>query len=232
VTPARRVRGVDEDSENCLQSRHYRDVSQSEARERPAAFMPRRGVYVLYYNSTNYYVGSSDDIDRRVAEHRNRQQTIANGGIRRELTPLTPARQDIRDWERAETLQRMLEHGIGRVRGWNYCSDVLSEANLLSIKDNIIGTFDLCHSCGYFGHFANECAGNHRMAGWLEGWQDLHEGLTFWRDGEEALTTQGGLAPIHPEGMMVERECVGCRADISDRPPNHFMCYACYRRTS
>jgi predicted GIY-YIG superfamily endonuclease len=46
----------------------------------------------LYYNSTNYYVGSSDDIDKRVAEHRNRPQTIANGGIREVLPPLTPAR--------------------------------------------------------------------------------------------------------------------------------------------
>lgn len=179
----------------------------------------------MYYNSTNYYVGSSDDIDKRVAEHRNRPQTIVNGGIREVLPPLTPARQDNLEWERAETIRRMMEHGVGRVRGWNYCQTELGEEQLYAIKDNIIGTFNLCHECGYFGHFANACPRDARraVAGWLQGWYDELSALV---NAEDAELTPAERA--HYVGRMLERECLGCREDISDRPHHHYMCYDCW----
>ena len=89
--------------------------------------MARRGVYVLEHNSGCLYVGSSDNIDNRVAQHRN-NPVVNNrhGGIFKVHLPMTPHNPNHRSWERDETIRRMMEHGIDRVRGGEFLEDELS----------------------------------------------------------------------------------------------------------
>ena len=131
--------------------------------------MARRGVYVLEHNSGCFYVGSSNDIDNRVAQHRNNPVlNNRHGGIFRVHQPMTPHNPNLRSWERDETLARMMEHGIDRVRGWEFQGDILSLNHLHTIKTLFFGDFDLCRRCGFRGHYQTQCTTDLRhKAAWL-----------------------------------------------------------------
>ena len=58
--------------------------------------MTRRGVYVLELNSGRFYVGSSGDIDSRVAQHGNSPVVGGHGGIFRVHPPMAPHNQNQR----------------------------------------------------------------------------------------------------------------------------------------
>ena len=121
-------------------------------------------------------MGSSDDLDNRIKAHETSPRTTRHGGIKSIVAPMTQEQPNLRSWEREETIFRMMEHGINRVRGWNYCQDIFDKDTLIAIKDNIIGTHDLCHRCGFFGHFAKHCSTpTCRVAGWLFEWISLYE---------------------------------------------------------
>ena len=130
--------------------------------------MPRDGVYVNELNSGCFYVGSSGNIDIRVAQHENSAVVRRHGGIYRLCEPITPRETNLRSWERAETLQRMMEHGIDRVRGWEFTQDILSLDNLHMIRTLFFGDFDLCRRCGFRGHYQGRCSTDpRRRAAWL-----------------------------------------------------------------
>ena len=58
--------------------------------------MTRRGVYVLELNSGRFYVGSSEDIDSRVAQHGDSPVVGGHGGIFRVHPPMAPHNQNQR----------------------------------------------------------------------------------------------------------------------------------------
>ena len=58
--------------------------------------MTRRGVYVLELNSGRFYVGSSGDIDSRVAQHGDSPVVGGHGGIFRVHPPMAPHNQNQR----------------------------------------------------------------------------------------------------------------------------------------
>ena len=131
--------------------------------------MARRGVYVLEHNSGCLYVGSSDNIDIRVAQHRN-NPVVNNrhGGIFQVHLPMMQHNQNLRSWEREETLARMMQHGIDRVRGWEFQGDILSLDHLHMIRTHFFGDFDLCRRCGFRGHYRKQCTTDpNRRAAWL-----------------------------------------------------------------
>ena len=136
---------------------------------RPLESMARCGVYVLEHNSGCLYVGSSKNIDNRVAQHRN-NPVVNNrhGGIFKVHLPMTPHNPNLRSWERDETITRMMEHGIDRVRGWEFQGDILTLDHLKTITLLFFGDFDLCRRCGFRGHFQKQCTTDpNRRAAWL-----------------------------------------------------------------
>ena len=126
----------------------------------PPSKKARSGVYVLKASNGLHYVGKSNDIDTRIEDHAEGEgaSCIASAGAVQEVKVLTTGQQDdLESWERNETLLRMKQHGIDRVRGWMFTSEKLTEAEKECAFRQICEKFDLCRRCGREGHFADVC---------------------------------------------------------------------------
>lgn len=124
----------------------------------------RSGVYVLRYPSGMVYVGKSQDIGTRIAQHRAKRVAATSQwrGVPRRVSPLTPRiADDLESWERNETLARMQRHGIENVRGWMYTATELTPSDIRGIEANLREKHDLCRRCGKTGHFAVQCTSHH-----------------------------------------------------------------------
>jgi hypothetical protein len=125
------------------------------------------GVYVLEKPGGEFYVGKSGNIGERIRQHMEGSgASCARGGMRR-VAPMTPAiSRDLEAWERAETLARMREHGISKVRGWMYTSPVLTDAEREHAFQQVCERHDLCRRCGLGGHFAARCRVSKQTRPW------------------------------------------------------------------
>lgn len=120
------------------------------------------GVYVLELNEEGfYYVGQSTNIEKRIQQHIDGKGSAfckAHGGVKRALLPFTKRRSRLTMWEQAETVHRMIRYGVNKVRGWEYTScGPLSAADAYSLRQLVMGTYNLCRKCGRQGHFAKGC---------------------------------------------------------------------------
>lgn len=131
------------------------------------------GVYVLQLkDNSKYYVGKSENIDKRINTHKECGENCAkfvkiNGGVNKVLAPLTPSDKNLSNWEKDETISRMIKHGYNNVRGWEFTStNKLTKEELDMIKISILGLGDRCRKCGNSGHFASGCSSG--KAKWLQ----------------------------------------------------------------
>ena len=124
------------------------------------------GVYVLKESPNGrFYVGKSKDVPARIREHMTGSgTTCCHFDENSELVdPITSAiynsdyEKDLESWERIETLTRMYEYGIDKVRGWIFTAGILSRADKDSAFLQICERFDLCRRCGRATHFAGQC---------------------------------------------------------------------------
>ena len=79
-------------------------------------------IVLRLVNTDKYYVGKSDDIENRIKNHKECNDKCAkfvkiNGGVNDVLQPLTPPDNNLSNWEKDETLARMIKHGYNNVRG-------------------------------------------------------------------------------------------------------------------
>lgn len=163
-------------------------------RSRGPEKMKRRGVYVLRLRGrggeSSYYVGSSEDIDRRVRQHR-REEALptgwnhvryvsAMGGVEGVDPPMTAPpvlleeANALRLWEEKEVYARMLKHGVNQVRGYEFgCGETtdIPVDQLQGLKMNLMGRYDLCRNCGTPGHFQSNCTSG--KARWLREMEEL-----------------------------------------------------------
>ena len=131
------------------------------------------GVYVLQLkDNSKYYVGKSENIAKRINTHKEFSENCAkfvkiNGGVNKVLAPLTPSDKNSSNWEKDETISRMIKHGYNNVRGWEFTStNKLSKEELDVIKISIMGLGDRCRKCGNSGHFVSGCSSG--KAKWLQ----------------------------------------------------------------
>jgi predicted GIY-YIG superfamily endonuclease len=77
-------------------------------------------VYTLELEGGNYYIGFTDDLPRRIAEHwlgRGSMWTRTHAPVR--VLDVVPGGKDL---ENATTIARMIQHGWRHVRGASWCS--------------------------------------------------------------------------------------------------------------
>lgn len=113
-------------------------------------------MYVLRLSSGKYYVGKTDNVERRFQQHLNgsgsswtrKYRPIA---IEKTILNASPFEED------KVTKEYMNKHGIDNVRGGSYVELELSEFHMDALKMEIWAAKDLCTQCGRSGHFVKDC---------------------------------------------------------------------------
>jgi hypothetical protein len=124
----------------------------------------KRGVYVLKLNNDKYYVGKSNNISERIRKHS--CEWVKKWGIIGIVKPLTKRLHDFESWERNETLERILTHGLKNVRGWRYCTMNIEPSDQLNIFHEICEKKDLCRKCGSANHMISKC--DNEICDWID----------------------------------------------------------------
>ena len=153
------------------------------------------GVYVIVLDNGTRYVGKSANVNRRIFQHLNpsplrgsslsgkthltslsppsevkRVAWCKKGGTRRAYSEptITEPNADLSVWEQNETIAQMIKHGCDRVRGWEFTScQPFGNLEYELFKKLAFSGDDLCRTCGYKGHMAEDCYAQHK-APWLE----------------------------------------------------------------
>lgn len=120
----------------------------------------KTSVYILELQDGRVYVGSSKDVERRMAQHAAAQgsaytRVYRPTGVR--LPRLGNVSGEGDAAERDETLRYMFQRGIPFVRGWKFTQVAMPPEEFEEAEANIRELFDLCRRCGYKGHFINQC---------------------------------------------------------------------------
>ena len=123
------------------------------------------GIYAIRARGGMVYVGKSQNMARRLAEH----QRGAGGARLTRLGLLTQGSvHDLESWERNEVLTRMLRYGLNSTRGWRFTRrGPLTRQERLAARADIMEKFDLCRRCGRASHFAAQCFAR-SAAAWCE----------------------------------------------------------------
>lgn len=110
-------------------------------------------VYVLKLEQNKYYVGDTYDFVNRCLQH------ITGQGSRwtREYPPIKIEQIIYNKSEHQVTLDYMNLYGIDNVRGAEYVSYNLSQAELVSIRKTLDTFNRACFRCHQRGHFAYQC---------------------------------------------------------------------------
>ena len=124
----------------------------------------KSSVYILELAKGRVYVGKSINVNQRIAQHVNG----TGAAFTRAFAPTGNRLHRMGDvegfgdaTERDETLRYMFMRGIDLVRGWRYCTVVLSKRDSEDAEANIRELYDLCRRCGNASHFMSQCKVKH-----------------------------------------------------------------------
>ena len=113
-------------------------------------------LYVLQLEDDKWYVGKTDDINKRFEQHKSGKGSAWT----KEYKPIkiadTRTITSVHD-ETNVTKDLMKKYGIDNVRGGAYCQVDLPEQQINSIRHELNSGSDKCYNCGIKGHFANRC---------------------------------------------------------------------------
>jgi predicted GIY-YIG superfamily endonuclease len=113
-------------------------------------------LYILQLEHGKWYVGKTDDISRRYAEHKSgsgSMWTKFHKPIKMLETRQIKTDQD----ENIVTKEYMKKYGVVNVRGGAYTKVMMSDSEINFLQKEICSNVDACYSCGKTGHFANKC---------------------------------------------------------------------------
>lgn len=120
-------------------------------------------LYVLQLEQNKYYVGRTNDIDKRLVEH-----AAGKGAEWTVLYKVVKVVEIIKDCkpqdEDAMTITYMKKYGIENVRGGTFCSIILNNETLKLLTKMINTQESGCYKCGEKGHYANECGNGEKLA--------------------------------------------------------------------
>lgn len=113
-------------------------------------------TYVIALANGNYYVGRTNNLQRRLREHKQgygSEWTKKHGQCQ-----LVQVYEDDNPFYEDMIVKKMMkEHGIEKVRGGAYSQINLPRNSVMMIENEIRSASDLCFRCGSPGHFVNAC---------------------------------------------------------------------------
>ena len=113
-------------------------------------------LYILELEKGKYYVGKTDNLEKRFEQHKNGQGsewTRTYKPIKMLETRKVTSSHD----ENNVTKDFMKKYGIENVRGGSYCQVDLPYHIDETIRHELRSNDDKCFKCGKPGHFANQC---------------------------------------------------------------------------
>jgi hypothetical protein len=118
--------------------------------------MSNTTIYVLKLTNNKYYVGKTNDLERRKQEHLNGSASTWTKkykpiGIEKIIPNASSFDED------KYTLEFMNIYGVDNVRGGQWASEALDELQRYTIKKSLWANNDCCNQCGRKGHFINTC---------------------------------------------------------------------------
>ena len=161
------------------------------------------GVYKLKLQYNKYYIGKSDNINRRIWCHENGNGSFwtKNHPVLYRESLLTNYTNDTKLWELEETLENMYLYGINNVRGSMFTKYSLSREDKIIAALLYCEMHDLCRKCGSDKHYIHNCNQNY-----LEPWVEKF----------------GGELDINT------RKCIKCFKNINDKPKYFKLCEECF----
>ena len=113
-------------------------------------------IYILKLQHGKYYVGKTDNLERRKQEHIN--GTACSWTKKHPLISVEQIIPNASDFDEDKyTKEYMHKFGIDNVRGAAYVKDELDEGEIQQIQKEIWGAKNLCNKCGRDGHFVKSC---------------------------------------------------------------------------
>lgn len=113
-------------------------------------------IYVLRLEGAHYYVGKSANVLKRYEEHVNGQGSAWTRRHPPVLLEKTIYNANPFDEDNV-TKEYMAKHGIEKVRGGSYVTEVLDTIQIQALQREIRGAMNACSRCGSRGHFVRDC---------------------------------------------------------------------------
>ena len=112
-------------------------------------------IYVLQLDNSEYYIGETGDLDRRLGQH-----LLGKGSEWTKNKTIKFIEQfekkDLQD-ENKYTKQYMFKYGIDKVRGGSFTTKILSNGIISMLEKEKATASNTCYNCNKQGHYANEC---------------------------------------------------------------------------
>ena len=118
--------------------------------------MSTTNIYVLRLQGGRYYVGKSEDVMNRYAQHLNGTGSAWTKkykpiSLEKTIYNVSPFEED------KVTKEYMSKYGIDKVRGGSYVETELSDFHIDALNMEIWAAKNLCTQCGRPGHFVKDC---------------------------------------------------------------------------
>lgn len=112
-------------------------------------------VYILKCENSKYYVGKTNNVEKRLEDHKNGDVywTKINKIIKVEEVV-----SNVDDFDEDKYVKiYMKKYGIENVRGGSYSQCKIPKNKLSVLKMELNTSDDKCYKCGRKGHYINQC---------------------------------------------------------------------------
>ena len=118
--------------------------------------MSKTNIYILKLADNKYYVGKSNNLEKRKEAHMN--GTACSWTKKYKPIDVVEIIENASPFDEDKyTLEYMDKYGMDNVRGGKYVQEALDSLDRISIKKSLWGAKDCCTQCGRKGHFVKDC---------------------------------------------------------------------------